>query len=71
MNTLYIVVYIINTVIYLLLILLLLLYLIFVFSEQLQILKQFIQHFNDIVEKKIDYLLLSDTEKDKHSYMVI
>lgn len=70
MNTLYIVVYIINTVIYLLLILLLL-YLIFVFSEQLQILKQFIQHFNDIVEKKIDYLLLSDTEKDKHSYMVI
>jgi len=44
---------------------------ILIFSEQLQILNQFIQLFNKIISTKIKYKVLSDTDQGIHSYMVI
>lgn len=40
-------------------------------SEQLQILDQFSQYFHDIMNTKINFKTLSDTQQDIHSYMVI
>lgn len=42
----------------------------FFFSEQFQILHQYIAFFNGIVNAKINYKTLSDVEQDIHSYMV-
>lgn len=43
----------------------------FDFSEQLQILNEFSQYFNDILNTKMHFKTLSDTEQGIHSYMVI
>lgn len=43
----------------------------FIFSEQHQILNQFLQYFNEIINTKIEYKTLSDTEQDIFSHMVI
>ncbi|KAL4121874.1 hypothetical protein QTP88_014296 [Uroleucon formosanum] len=40
-------------------------------NEQLQILNQFSQYFNDIMNTKINFKTLSDTQQGIHSYMVI
>lgn len=42
----------------------------FIFSEQHQILNQFLQSFNEIINTKIEYKTLSDTEQDIFSHMV-
>lgn len=40
-------------------------------SEQLQVLDQFVQFFGKIINTKIKYKVLPDTEQNIHSYMVI
>lgn len=40
-------------------------------SEQLQILNQFSQYFNDIMNTKINFKTLSDIQQGIHSYMVV
>lgn len=43
---------------------------IFIFSEQYQILHQYIHYFNEIINSKIKFEALTDVEQHRLSYMV-